>query len=178
MSAKLSEKLSKEPAKGLSELSDNAKQLIDKEVAKYPAGKQASAVMSALRIAQEENGGWLSTELVESVAAYLQMPSIQAYEVATFYNMYELKPVGKNKLCLCTNLPCLLMGAQKTATALKKELGIGFGETSADNRWTLKEGECFGACNSGPAIIVNNKKMHEHITADKVPDFIASFSDE
>ena len=119
--------------------------------------------MSALRIAQKEKR-WLAGETISFVADYLQLPAIRAYEVATFYNMYDTKPVGRNKLCLCTNLPCALMGAMKTKTALEAALGIKFGETSADGEWTLKEGECFGACGDAPAIIVNNEKMHAKIT--------------
>ncbi len=159
-------------------LSDASAQLIDKEIAKYPQGKQASAVMSALRIVQKENGGYLDNDLINSVADYLIIPAIRAYEVATFYNMYELKPVGRNKLCLCTNLPCLLMGAEKTANALKKELGIGFGETTKDNEWTLKEGECFGACSGAPAIIVNNEKMFENVTPNQVPALLKTLKNQ
>ena len=154
-------------------LSAEARMAIDREIAKYPPGRQASAVMSALRIAQKERG-YLANETIEYVASYLSIPAIRAYEVATFYNMYDLAPVGRCKLCLCTNLPCLLAGAEKTATALKQKLGIAFGETSADGEWTLKEGECFGACAAAPAIIVNNEIMHENITADKVPGFLQS----
>lgn len=146
---------------------------IDREIAKYPAGRQASAVMSALRIAQQEKG-WLANETIEFVAAYLSIPAIRAFEVATFYNMYELKPAGRRKLCLCTNLPCMLMGAMKTAAALKAQLGIDFGETSEDKEWTLKEGECFGACGDGPVVIVNNEKMHAKVTEDKVAAFLAA----
>lgn len=145
---------------------------IDHEVAKYPEGKQASAVMSALRIAQKEKR-WLDKTTIEFVADYLSIPAIRAMEVATFYNMYDLKPVGRKKLCLCTNLPCMLMGAMKTAEALKAQLGIEFGETTADKKWTLVEGECFGACGEAPAIIVDNEAMHSHITPDKVAGFLA-----
>ena len=152
-------------------LSPQALKAIDAEVAKYPPGKQASAVMSALRIAQDEKG-WLAKETIEFVAEYLQIPAIRAYEVATFYNMYDLKPTGKNKLCICTNLPCALMGALNTAAALKERLGVGFGETTADGKWTLKEGECFGACGDAPVVIVNNRAMHGGITPDKVPAFL------
>ena len=155
----------------MSLLSDKSLAAIDHEVAKYPAGKQASAVMSALRIAQQEKG-WLANEVIEFVAAYLSIPAIRAYEVATFYNMYDLKPVGKRKLCLCTNLPCALMGAIKTAAALREQLGVDFGETTADKAWTLQEGECVGACGDGPVIIINNEKMHGNITADKVAEFL------
>ena len=153
-------------------LSAEALAAIDREVQKYPKGKQASAVMSALRIAQKEKG-WLSAETIEYVAEYLDIPAIRALEVATFYNMYNLKPVGRHKLCLCTNLPCALMGAEETAAALKSALGIDFGETTADGEWTLKEGECFGACNDAPLIIENNETMHEKITAAKIPAFLA-----
>lgn len=152
-------------------LSPEALAAIDREVAKYPPGKGASAVMSALRIAQKEKG-YLAKETIAFVASYLQIPTIRAYEVATFYNMYDLKPVGRRKLCLCTNLPCALMGAMKTAAALQKELGVGFGETTPDNEWTLTEGECFGACGDGPVVIVNNEKMHTKVTEDKVADFL------
>ncbi|MDM5146837.1 NADH-quinone oxidoreductase subunit NuoE [Candidatus Persebacteraceae bacterium Df01] len=144
---------------------------IDREMEKYPPGKQASAVMSALRIAQKEKG-WLADDTIAFVAEYLKIPAIRAYEVATFYNMYDLKPVGRNKLCLCTNLPCMLMGATETAAALKEALGVDFGETTADDEWTLREGECFGACGDAPAIIVNNEKIHSGITAEKVPGFL------
>ena len=145
---------------------------IDREIAKYPKGKQASAVMSALRIAQKEKR-WLSKETIAFVAEYLQIPAIRAYEVATFYNMYDLAPVGRRKLCLCTNLPCALMGAMKTRAAFEEHLGIGCGKTTADGEWTFVEGECFGACGDGPAVIVDNEKMHAKITADKVPEFLA-----
>ena len=144
---------------------------IDNEIAKYPKGRQASAVMSALRIAQKEKR-WLSQEVMAFIADYLNMPAIRVYEVATFYNMYDLKPVGKHKLCLCTNLPCALMGAMKTKAALEEALDIKCGETSEDGEWTLQEGECFGACADAPAIIVNNEKMRAHITPEKVPDFL------
>ena len=146
---------------------------IDREVAKYPQGRAASAVMSALRIAQKEKG-WLSAETIEFVAAYLKIPAIRAMEVATFYNMYDLHPVGKRKLCVCTNLPCALMGADETASALKSALGVDWNGTTEDGEWTLKEGECFGACGDAPVVIENNEKMHEKVTADKVPEFLAS----
>ena len=158
-------------------LSNDALAAIDREIAKYPKGKQASAVMSALRIAQQEKG-WLEKETIEFVAAYLSIPTIRAYEVATFYNMYNLAPVGKRKLCLCTNLPCALMGAMKTAAALKSQLGVDFGETTADKQWTLTEGECFGACGDGPVIIVNNQKMHTKVTAERVADFLRTTGGE
>jgi NADH-quinone oxidoreductase subunit E len=139
-------------------LSPTALAKIDREVAKYPADQKQSAVMAALAIAQDEKG-WLSAETMEFIAAYLGMPAVAVYEVATFYNMYDLAPAGKYKITLCTNLPCALSGAQATADYLKEKLGIGFGETTADGRVTLKEGECFGACGDAPVLLVNNKRM-------------------
>jgi NADH-quinone oxidoreductase subunit E len=140
---------------------------IDHELTKYPSDQKQSAVMSALRIAQVELG-WLSRDTIEFVANYLDMPAIAAYEVATFYNMYELAPVGRNKVTLCTNLPCQLQGADEIAAKMRAKLGIGFGETTADGRYTLKEGECMGACGHGPLCLHNNHKMHDHLTPDAV----------
>jgi NADH-quinone oxidoreductase subunit E len=148
-------------------LSTQSLALIDKEVAKYPAEQKQSAVMGALRIAQTELG-WISKDCVEFVATYLEMPAIAVYEVATFYNMYDLSPVGRNKVTLCTNLPCQLQGADKIADYMQAKLGIGFGETTADGRYTLKEGECMGACGHGPLCLHNNHKMHEHLSPTSV----------
>ena len=144
-------------------LTQEALQKIDRELAKYPEDQRRSAAMSALRIAQEERG-WLSHELIECVADYLRLPPVQVLEVATFYNMYDLKPVGKYKLMVCTNLPCALSGGVDAADYLKKKLGIGFGETTADGKYTLVEGECMGACGDAPVIIVNNHKMCSHMS--------------
>jgi NADH-quinone oxidoreductase subunit E len=140
---------------------------IDKAVAKYPADQKQSAVMAALTIAQDEKG-WLATETMDFVAHYLGMPPIAVYEVASFYTMYDLKPVGKCKLAICTNLPCALQGANVAAEHLKKRLGIGFGETTADGAFTLKETECLGACGDAPVLLVNNKRMVCAMTPDKL----------
>jgi NADH-quinone oxidoreductase subunit E len=148
-------------------LSPESLALIDKEVAKFPAEQKQSAVMAALRIAQTEQG-WLAPETIEAVAQYLGMPAIAAYEVASFYNMYDLKPVGRHKITLCTNLPCQLQGADRLAEHLKAKLGVDFGETTADGRYTLKEGECMGTCGSGPLCLHNNHKMHAHLTPEAV----------
>ncbi|MEW5892725.1 MAG: NADH-quinone oxidoreductase subunit NuoE [Pseudomonadota bacterium] len=148
-------------------LSSDALAQIDTEIAKYPAEQKQSAVMAALRIAQTEKG-WLSTETIEFVADYLGMPAIAVYEVATFYNMYDLKPVGRHKVTVCTNLPCRLQGADRVAEHLQAKLGIGFGETTADGRYTLVEGECMGACGDGPLCLHNNHKMHTHLTPESV----------
>lgn len=145
---------------------------IDKEVAKYPAEHKQSAVMSALRIAQDENG-WLAPETIEFVANYLEIPPIAAHEVASFYNMYELKPVGKHKITVCTNLSCTLCGAEGVRNHLTKKLGIGFGETTPDGRFTLKEGECMGACGDAPLFLINNRKMHSFLTPEKIDQILS-----
>jgi len=131
---------------------------IDREVAKYPAGQKQSAVMSALIVAQDEKG-WLSTQTMDTVAQYLGMPPVAVYEVASFYGMYNLAPTGTHKLTVCTCLPCGLQGSLEAADYLKKKLGIGFGETTPDGWFTLKEGECMGACGDAPVLLVNNKRM-------------------
>lgn len=145
---------------------------IDIELAKYPAEQRRSAVMAALRIAQEEKS-WLSNELIEYVAAYLQIPPVQALEVATFYGMYNIKPVGKYKLMICTNLPCALSGGVDAADYLKSKLGIGFGETSSDGKYTLIEAECMGACGDAPVVIVNNHKMCSRMTKEAIDKKLA-----
>jgi NADH-quinone oxidoreductase subunit E len=127
--------------------------------------------MSALIIAQDEKG-WLSSETLDYVASYLGMPPVLVYEVATFYTMYNLEPVGRHKLTLCTNLPCGLQGALDAADHLRSKLGIGFNQTTADGRFTLKEGECFGACAMAPVLLLNNKKMLDYMTHDKLDRLI------
>jgi len=144
---------------------------IDQAVAKYPPNQKQSAVMAALTIAQDENG-WLSTETMDFVAHYLGMPPIAVYEVASFYTMYDLEPTGKHKLTICTNLPCALQGANVSAEHLKKKLGIGFNETTADGKFTLKQGECFGACGDAPVVLVNNKRMLCAMTPAKLDEFL------
>jgi NADH-quinone oxidoreductase subunit E len=139
-------------------LSAQALERIDREIAKYPTDQKRSAVMAALAIAQDEHG-WLSTETMDFVATYLGMPPIAVYEVATFYEMYNTEPIGRFKLTICTNLPCALQSASEAAEHLKRKLGIGFGETTPDRMFTLKQGECFGACGDAPVVLVNNKRM-------------------
>ncbi|OGA20101.1 MAG: NADH-quinone oxidoreductase subunit E [Betaproteobacteria bacterium RIFCSPLOWO2_12_FULL_63_13] len=152
-------------------LSDQSLKKIDAEVAKYPVDRKQSAIMAALALAQEEKGH-LSTEVMDFVAGYLGMPSIAVYEVATFYAMYDLAPVGKHKLCVCTNLPCALSGAVESAEHLKKKLGIDWNETTPDGRFTLKQGECFGACGDAPVMLVNNKTMTSFMTPDAIDKLI------
>jgi len=153
-------------------LSTESLKKIDVSIAKYPPEQKRSAVMAALAVAQDEKGR-LSTDVMDFVAGYLGMPPIAVYEVATFYAMYDLAPVGRYKLCLCTNLPCALSGATEAAEHLKKKLGVEFNETTADGRFTLKEGECFGACGDAPVMLVNNKRMASFMTPEAIDKLLA-----
>ncbi len=153
-------------------LSAESRAKIDREIAKYPPDQRQSAVMAALRIAQQEHG-WLSTDTIRAVADYLGMPPIAAYEVATFYNMYDTRPVGRHKITLCTNVPCRLTWQYDAAAYLQQKLGIGFGETSEDGRYTLLEGECFGACGDAPVLLHNNHRMCGHMSPEQIDKFLA-----
>jgi len=148
-------------------LSPDALERIDRAIAKYPPDQRQSAVMAALTIAQDEKG-WLSVETMDFVAQYLGMQPIAVYEVASFYTMYDVKPVGTHKIAICTNLPCALQGANVAAEHLKKKLGVGFNATSADGKFTLREGECFGACGDAPVLLLNNKRMCCAMTPDRL----------
>ena len=148
-------------------LSEDALKKIDREVNKYPVDQKQSAVMAALRIAQEEKG-WLAKETIADVAQVLGMAPMAVYEVASFYNMYDLNPVGKYKLTVCTNLPCALSGGVHAADYLKQKLGIDFNETTADGKFTLKEGECMGACGDAPVMLVNNIHMKSFMTPEEI----------
>jgi NADH-quinone oxidoreductase subunit E len=148
-------------------LSEQAYKKIDRELAKFPADQRQSAVMAALAIAQDEKG-WLSPEVMQDVADYIGMPAIAVQEVATFYNMYSTKPVGKHKISVCTNLPCALSGGERAAHYLKQKLGVDYRETTADGQFTLVEGECMGACGDAPVLIVNNKRMCSHMSHEKI----------
>ena len=152
-------------------LSTESLKRIDREIAKYPIDKKQSAVMSALAIAQEEKG-WLASETMDFVARYLEMPPIAVYEVATFYNMYNLEPVGKYKITICTNLPCALSGSNESAAYLKEKLGIGYNQTTADGKFTLKEGECLGACGDAPVLLVNNKRMCSFMSNEMIDQLL------
>jgi len=153
-------------------LSQESLKKIDREVAKYPADQKQSAVMASLAIAQEEKG-WLAPETIEYVAKYLDMAPMAAYEVASFYNMYNLEPVGKHKLSVCTNLPCALSGGVHAAEYLKQKLGIDFNETTADGKITLKESECMGACGDAPVMIVNNHRMCSFMHPEEIDKLLA-----
>ena len=153
-------------------LSAESLEKIDREIAKFPAEQKQSAVMAALAIAQDEKG-WLSTETMGYVAQYLGMAPIAVYEVASFYNMYNLEPGGRHKVTICTNLPCALSGAADAAEHLKKCLGVGFNETTADGRITLKQGECMGACGDAPVLLVNNKRMCGCMSNDRLDQLLS-----
>lgn len=148
-------------------LSDDAYACIDREIAKFPAEQKQSAVMAVLAIAQKEVG-WTSQAVIEDVARVLGMPGIAVYEVATFYNMYDTQPVGRFKLAVCTCLPCVLRDGAKAGEYLKEKLGIDYNETTADGLFTLKEGECQGACGDAPVMLVNNQRMCSFMSADKI----------
>lgn len=148
-------------------LSEQSYKKIDREIAKFPADQKQSAVMAALAIAQDETG-WLTPEVLQDIAHYLGMPAIAVQEVATFYNMYNPKPVGKNKITVCTNLPCALSGGERAAHHLKQKLGIDYKQTTSDDQFTLFEGECMGACGDAPVLIVNNKRMCSHMSNDRI----------
>lgn len=158
-------------------LSEQALQQIAVEVAKYPADQKQSAVMSALRIAQAEYG-WVSPEIMTEVAQVLDMPAIAVEEVATFYNMYDIKPVGKHKITVCTNLPCALSGGVSAADYLKEKLGIDFNETTSDGMFTLKEGECMGACGDSPVLLHNNHTMCSFMSNEKIDALLNQLSGE
>lgn len=140
---------------------------IDVWVSKYPAEQKQSACMAALRIVQDTNGGHLTEPLMDAVADYLEMPRISIYEVATFYSMYELKPVGKHKICICTNISCMLCGSDEIVEHITKRLGIGFGETTADGRITLKEVECLAACAGAPMLQIG-ETYYENLTPESI----------
>jgi len=144
---------------------------IDRWVAKYPEGWKQSAVMAALMTVQESNGGFLTDALMDQVADYLDMPPIAVYEVATFYSMYELKPVGRHKVCVCTNVSCMVCGSDTIVQHLRTRLGIGFGETTEDGKFSLKEVECLGACGGAPMMQIG-KQYYENLTPDLVDSIL------
>ena len=148
-------------------LSQDCYKKIDRELAKYPADQRQSAVMASLAHAQVELG-WLSPETMQEVADYIGMPAIAVQEVATFYNMYNLKPVGQAKITVCTNLPCALSGGERAAQRIKDALGIDYRETTADGKFTLMEGECMGACGDAPVMLVNNHRMCSFMNDAKI----------
>ena len=153
-------------------LSQQIQEQIRRELKKYPADQKQSAVMAALRFVQDEKG-WISSDDMQDVADYLGMPHMAVYEVATFYHMYNLKPMGKYTLTVCTNLSCQLMGANETLDYLKGKLGIGLNEITPDGKYGLREAECMGACVEAPLLNVNNKRMCSRLTPAKIDEILA-----
>ncbi len=152
-------------------LSASARAEIDRWITKYPPDRKQSAVMAALSIAQEQNGGWLSSELIEAVAEYLEMTPVAVHEVATFYSMYDLKPVGRHKICVCTNISCLLRGSDKIIGHLQETLGIKVGETTPGGKFILKEVECLAACGGAPMMMIG-RTYYENLTPEKVDQIL------
>lgn len=146
---------------------------IDHWIAKYPPEQRRSAILPALLIAQKANRGWLSSVLIEATADYLGMPHIAAYEVASFYSMYELEPIGQHKISVCTNISCQLAGCDKIVAQLEQRCGVSLGGTSADGRYTLRSVECMGACTNAPMLEVH-ERYYENLTPAKVDEILAN----
>ena len=154
-------------------LSEHTRAEIDHWVAKFPPGRQRSAVISALRAAQEQNHGYLTAELMDAVAAQLRLPPIQVYEVASFYSMFETHPCGRHHVSVCTNISCMLRGGEELAAHVERKLGIKLGESTPDGRIYLKrEEECLAACAGAPMMMVDHH-YHEHLTPEKVDRILA-----
>jgi NADH-quinone oxidoreductase subunit E len=155
-------------------LSEHTRHEIDHWIAKFPSGKQRSAVLAALRAAQHQNQGWLSTELMDAVAGYLSLPPIQVYEVASFYSMFETRPAGRLHVSVCTNIACMLCGSDKIVEHIEKRLGIKTGESTKDGKFFLKrEEECLAACNNAPMMMIDHV-FYENLTPEKVDQVLAS----
>ncbi len=146
---------------------------IDKFLAKYPADQRQSAVISSLMLVQKINHGWLTTELMDLVAEYIRMPKVAVYEVASFYSMFELKPVGKHKICVCTNISCMLAGSDQIMQHLQDKLHIKTGETTLDNKFTLKSVECLAACKGAPMLQIGDH-YYENLSTAKLDQILAS----
>lgn len=153
-------------------LSEETTADIDIWIAKYPEDQKQSAVMAALRIAQDQNGGWLTDELIHAVAEYLDMPRIAVYEVATFYSMYALQPVGRHQICVCNSISCLLQGSEQTIDYLQEKLGVKIGEVTADGKFSIKEVECLAACVGAPVVMIG-KQYYENLTPEKIDQILA-----
>jgi NADH-quinone oxidoreductase subunit E len=167
--------MSDQDAEG-SPLSAHTRAEIDHWVGKFPPGRQRSAVLSALRAAQEQNHGYLTVELMDAVAAYLQLPPIQVYEVASFYSMFETHPCGRHHVSVCTNISCMLRGGEDIAAYVERKLGIRVGQSTPDGRIFLKrEEECLAACTGAPMMMVDHV-YHENLTPEKVDQILAELS--
>jgi len=152
-------------------MNEKLKKLINKEISKYPSDKKQSAVIAALAIMQNSRG-WLSEEDISEVSKYLEMPEIAVLEVATFYNMFDLQPVGKYKISICTNISCMLRNSDEIVEHLKNKLKINFNEVTKDGKFCLKESECMGACGGAPLLTINNQKMYENLDIPKIDSLL------
>jgi NADH-quinone oxidoreductase subunit E len=153
-------------------LSAHVREEIDRWVEKFPPGRQRSAVIGALHAVQHENGGYLTQRLMEAVAAYLKLPPIQVFEVASFYSMFETRPVGRHSISVCTNISCMLCGGEQILAYVEKKLGIRVGESTPDGRFYLKqEEECLAACTGAPMMMVDHK-FHENLTPARVDEIL------
>ena len=144
---------------------------IDARIVMYPPEWRQSAVMPALTIVQDANGGWLTTALMDDIAVYLDMPAISVYEVATFYGMYDLEPQGRHKVCVCNSISCMLNGSEELIEHIEHKYHVRPGETTADGRFTFKEVECLGACRHAPAVLLD-KVYHENLSAESLDKLI------
>jgi NADH-quinone oxidoreductase subunit E len=154
------------------ELSQHVREEIDRWKAKFPEGRQRSAVLAALHAVQHENHGYLTPALMDRVAGYLQLPAIQVYEAANFYSMFQTVPVGRNNVSICTNISCMLCGADEIVAHVEQKLGIRLGESTPDGRIFLKkEEECLAACCGAPMMMVNHR-YYEHLTPEKVDEIL------
>ncbi len=152
-------------------LSEQAYQRIDHELTKFPDDQKRSAIMAALAIAQQELG-WVSTDVMREVADYLDQPAVAVQQVATFYDMFNVEPVGRYKITVCTNLPCALREGVKSIEYLKEKLGVDANETTADGLFTITEGECMGSCGDSPVLLVNDRHMCVHMQPERIDAMI------
>ena len=160
------------------EISAKNKESINAWLKKYPADKRRSAVVAALLMVQEQNQGWLSDASMEAVAEYLQISKIEVFEVATFYDMFELKPIGRHKVSICTNISCMLAGSEKIVACVEEKLGIKMGETTPDGKFTLRESECLAACGNAPVCQVDDKRYHEDLSVEKITALLDTLSED
>jgi len=160
------------------QLSESVTEHIDQWLTKYPPDRKRSAVVAALLLVQEQNQGWLSEAAMKAVAAYLGLADVEVYEVVTFFDMFELQPIGKHKIVVCTNISCMLRGSDEILATLKKRLGISPGETTADGKFTLRESECLAACDGAPMCQVNNKACYENLTPESMEALIDRLEQE
>ncbi len=153
-------------------LSPATRQEIDRWLTKYPPERKRSAVLTALRLAQDQNGGWLTIELMDAVAFYLDLPKIAVYEVASFYTLLQTQPIGRHKISVCNSISCMLNGSEKILAHLENRLGVKVGETSVDGMFTVKEVECLAACVGAPMLQIDNQQYHEYLTPERVDQLL------